>query len=42
MLEGLDTLILDALRPEPHPTHFNLEQALARSSGSSPARVGLI
>ncbi len=28
MLEGLDTLILDALRHEPHPTHFNLEQAL--------------
>jgi phosphoribosyl 1,2-cyclic phosphate phosphodiesterase len=29
LLEGLDTLILDALRPEPHPTHFNLEQALS-------------
>jgi phosphoribosyl 1,2-cyclic phosphate phosphodiesterase len=28
LLEGLDTLILDALRHEPHPTHFNLEQAL--------------
>jgi phosphoribosyl 1,2-cyclic phosphate phosphodiesterase len=28
LLEGLDTLILDALRVEPHPTHFNLEQAL--------------
>jgi phosphoribosyl 1,2-cyclic phosphate phosphodiesterase len=25
----LDTLILDALRVEPHPAHFNLEQALA-------------
>jgi phosphoribosyl 1,2-cyclic phosphate phosphodiesterase len=28
LLEGLDTLILDALRFTPHPTHFNLEQAL--------------
>jgi phosphoribosyl 1,2-cyclic phosphate phosphodiesterase len=28
MLEGLDTLILDALRAEPHPTHFNFAQAL--------------
>ncbi len=27
-LQGLDVLILDALRVEPHPTHFNLEQAL--------------
>lgn len=27
-LEGLDVLILDALRPEPHATHFSLEQAV--------------
>ena len=26
-LEGLDVLILNALRRAPHPTHFNLEQA---------------
>ena len=26
-LEGLDVLILNALRRQPHPTHFNLEQA---------------
>jgi phosphoribosyl 1,2-cyclic phosphate phosphodiesterase len=26
-LEGLDVLILNALRKAPHPTHFNLEQA---------------
>jgi phosphoribosyl 1,2-cyclic phosphate phosphodiesterase len=29
LLEGLDTLILDGLRPRPHPTHFSREQALA-------------
>ncbi len=27
-LTGLDVLILDALRRTPHPTHFNLEQAI--------------
>lgn len=28
-LQGLELLILDALRHAPHPTHFNLEQAVA-------------
>ena len=27
-LRGLDVLILDGLRRRPHPTHFNLEQAI--------------
>jgi phosphoribosyl 1,2-cyclic phosphate phosphodiesterase len=29
LLQGLDTLVLDALRHKPHPTHFNFEQALS-------------
>ncbi|PEN11262.1 MBL fold metallo-hydrolase [Longibacter salinarum] len=27
-LEDLDTLVLDALRPNPHPTHFSFDQAV--------------
>lgn len=36
LLDGLDVLILDALRRRPHPTHFNLEQAIeqARAIGA--------
>lgn len=29
LLEGLDTLVISALRYDPHPTHLNLEEALA-------------
>ncbi len=29
LLQGLEVLILDALRPRPHPTHLTVEQALS-------------
>lgn len=39
LLEGLDTLILDALRYEPHPTHFSLSEALAVIERLRPKRA---
>jgi phosphoribosyl 1,2-cyclic phosphate phosphodiesterase len=41
LLEGLDLLILDALRFEPHPTHFSLDQALAVIEALKPRRTFL-
>ncbi len=39
LLGGLDTLLLDALRPEPHPTHFHLDAALAVVARLRPRRT---
>jgi phosphoribosyl 1,2-cyclic phosphate phosphodiesterase len=41
LLQDLDTLILDALRPEPHPTHFSLGEALAVVERLKPRRTYL-
>lgn len=39
LLDGLDVLILDALRHKPHPTHSNLEQSLALVEQLKPQRA---
>ena len=41
LLEGLDTLAIDALRHRPHPTHFTVEQAVAVSARLGPRRTWL-
>ncbi len=40
-LKGLDVLVLDCLRFEPHGTHFNLDQALAVIEQVKPKRAFL-
>ena len=40
-LDGLDTLILNALRHEPHPTHLSLGEAVAIIEQLRPARAFL-
>ena len=39
LLEGLDVLILDALRPRSHVTHFSLEEAIAVAERLKPKRT---
>ena len=39
LLEGLDILVLGALRETPHPTHFSLSQAVAASQRIAPRRT---
>lgn len=41
LLTGVRTLILDALRDRPHPTHFNIAQALAVVERLAPERTFL-
>ncbi len=40
-LKDLDVLVVNALRLEPHPTHFNLEEALAFISEIKPRKAYL-
>ncbi len=39
LLEGLDTLVLDALRPEGHSTHFSLNQAIDVATRLAPGQT---
>jgi len=41
LLEGLEVLILDALRPKPHPAHFSLNEALEVIAWIKPKRAYL-
>jgi len=41
-LGGLDVLVLNALRYEPHPTHFSLDEALAVIAELRPRRAFLV
>ena len=38
-LQGLDLLVLGALRHRPHPTHFSIQQALAAIEALAPRRA---
>lgn len=39
LLDGVDLLIIDALRHRKHPTHFNVSEALAAVARLGPARA---
>jgi phosphoribosyl 1,2-cyclic phosphate phosphodiesterase len=41
LLEGLDVLVIDALRDEPHATHFGISQALEAIERVKPKRAYL-
>lgn len=41
LLEGLDTLVIDALWEEPHPTHFSVSEALSVIERVRPRRAYL-
>jgi len=39
LLEDLDVLVLDALRERPHPTHFNLSEAVDTAARIAPRQA---
>ncbi len=42
MLRGVEVLVINALRYEPHPTHFSLEESLAIIADIRPERAYLV
>jgi phosphoribosyl 1,2-cyclic phosphate phosphodiesterase len=39
LVDGVDTLVIDALREKKHPTHFNVEEAVAAVKRIAPRRA---
>jgi phosphoribosyl 1,2-cyclic phosphate phosphodiesterase len=39
LLAGLDVLVIDGLRWNPHPYHFNIEEAIAATAALKPGRT---
>jgi phosphoribosyl 1,2-cyclic phosphate phosphodiesterase len=42
LLEGVDTLVVDALRDRPHSTHFSVSEALGVIARVAPRRAFLV
>lgn len=39
LLEGLDVLVIDALRPKPHPTHLSIDEAVSLARELRPRQT---
>ena len=39
LVEGVETLVIDALRARPHSTHFTIDEAIAAAARIAPRRT---